>query len=118
MAGTIIGKERPLHWPAQFALERTERLPVDFGGNLLHGAAQRGRDEAEGGRFTIHAPLQYLSKAGIIRLGVSLGVDYGLTLSCYDPPGAELHCGRCDACRLRRAGFAEAGVPDPTHYQS
>ena len=72
---------------------------------------------AEGGRFAIHAPLQHLSKAGIIRLGGSLGVDYGLTHSCYDPPAGGLHCGRCDACRLRRAGFVEAGIADPTRYQ-
>jgi 7-cyano-7-deazaguanine synthase len=68
----------------------------------------------EGARFTVHAPLLHLSKAGIVRLGVALGVDYAATLSCYDPPAAFVHCGRCDACRLRRAGFAEAGVPDPT----
>jgi len=66
--------------------------------------------------MTVHAPLLHLSKAGIIRLAVGLGVDPGLTLSCYDPPGAATHCGRCDACRLRRAGFIEAGVPDPSRY--
>jgi 7-cyano-7-deazaguanine synthase len=67
-----------------------------------------------GTRFAVHAPLLHLSKAGIVRLGAALGVDYSLTLSCYDPPGSLVHCGRCDACRLRRAGFAEAGVSDPT----
>jgi 7-cyano-7-deazaguanine synthase len=72
----------------------------------------------EGARFTVHAPLLHLSKAGIVRLGVSLGVDYAATLSCYDPPAAFVHCGRCDACRLRRAGFAEAEVPDPSSYES
>jgi 7-cyano-7-deazaguanine synthase len=66
----------------------------------------------------VHAPLLHLSKAGIVRLGASLGVDYALTLSCYDPPAAFVHCGRCDACRLRRAGFAEALVPDPTTYDA
>jgi 7-cyano-7-deazaguanine synthase len=71
-----------------------------------------------GARFSVHAPLLHLSKAGIVRLGVSLGVDYSATLSCYDPPAALVHCGRCDACRLRRAGFAEAGVPDPSTYRS
>jgi 7-cyano-7-deazaguanine synthase len=76
------------------------------------------RAGVEGARFSVHAPLLHLSKAGIVRLGASLGVDYALTLSCYDPPAAFVHCGRCDACRLRRAGFAEAGVPDPSSYGS
>jgi 7-cyano-7-deazaguanine synthase len=74
------------------------------------------RAGVEGARFTVHAPLLQLSKAGIVRLGVALGVDFALTLSCYDPPERFVHCGRCDACRLRRAGFAEAGVRDPTRY--
>jgi 7-cyano-7-deazaguanine synthase len=73
---------------------------------------------AEGARFSVRAPLLHLSKAGIVRLGFSLGVDYAATLSCYGPPAAFVHCGRCDACRLRRAGFAEAGVPDPSSYDS
>src|SRR5262249_26699045 len=68
------------------------------------------------GRFRIHAPLVQLSKADIIRLGVSLGVDYRLTHSCYDPAPDGAACGRCDSCKLRRAGFAAAGVPDPTRY--
>ena len=67
------------------------------------------------GGFRIHAPLIELSKADIIRLGTRLGVDYGLTHSCYDPTAGRA-CGRCDACALRRKGFAEAGVPDPTRY--
>ena len=67
------------------------------------------------GGFTIHAPLISLTKAEIIHLGMGLGIDYGITHSCYDPQG-EGACGRCDACALRRKGFAEAGVPDPTHY--
>jgi 7-cyano-7-deazaguanine synthase len=70
------------------------------------------------GRFRIHAPLVHLSKADIIRLGVSLGVDYRLTHSCYDPAADGAACGRCDSCRLRRAGFEAAGVPDPTRYAS
>ena len=69
------------------------------------------------GRFVIHAPLLTLTKAEIIERGTKLGVDYGLTHSCYDPQG-ELACGRCDACLLRRAGFAKARVPDPTRYVS
>ncbi len=68
---------------------------------------------AEGGRFRIHAPLMRLNKAQIIRLGTKLGVDYGLTHSCYDPGPGGRPCGRCDACRLRAKGFAEAGQPDP-----
>ncbi|MFQ3651388.1 MAG: 7-cyano-7-deazaguanine synthase QueC [Gemmataceae bacterium] len=70
----------------------------------------------EGGRYTIHAPLVHLPKAEIIRLGVSLGVDYALTHSCYDPSPEGLACGRCDSCLLRKAGFAAAGVLDPTRY--
>lgn len=74
------------------------------------------------GRFTMHTPLIALSKAGIIDKGLALGVDYGLTLSCYDPvadgAGGVLHCGRCDACRLRRKGFTEAGVRDPAPYRN
>lgn len=69
----------------------------------------------EGARFRVHAPLIALSKAEIIREGTRLGVDYALTHSCYDPVG-ELACGRCDSCALRRKGFADAGVPDPTRY--
>jgi 7-cyano-7-deazaguanine synthase len=64
----------------------------------------------------IRAPLLHLGKREIIALGRSLGVDYALTLSCYDPAADGLACGRCDACRLRRRGFAEAGIEDPTRY--
>jgi len=66
----------------------------------------------------IHAPLIAMSKADIIRKGVALGVDYSITSSCYDPSPAGEACGRCDSCFLRRKGFAEAGVPDPTVYVS
>lgn len=69
----------------------------------------------QGARFTIHAPLSGMGKADIIRAGIAAGVDYGLTHSCYDPVG-DLACGRCDSCLLRRKGFAEAGVNDPTRY--
>lgn len=65
--------------------------------------------------FRIHAPLIEMSKAEIIRAGLALGVDYAVTHSCYDPVG-EGACGRCDACQLRKKGFAEAGVADPTRY--
>ena len=67
----------------------------------------------EGRPLTIHTPLIDLTKAGIIRLGLSLGLDYGLTHSCYDPRPDGAPCGRCDSCRLRAAGFAEAGATDP-----
>jgi 7-cyano-7-deazaguanine synthase len=75
------------------------------------------RAGAEGHRLTVHAPLIALTKAQIIAAGTRLGVDYALTSSCYDPGPAGEACGRCDSCRLRRAGFAEAGVPDPTRYR-
>jgi 7-cyano-7-deazaguanine synthase len=66
--------------------------------------------------LTIHAPLISMSKADIIRRGVELGVDYGLTHSCYDPTKEGLSCGMCDSCRLRLKGFAEAGLTDPLRY--
>jgi 7-cyano-7-deazaguanine synthase len=69
-------------------------------------------------RFKIHTPLVELSKAEIVRLGTSLGVDYSLTHSCYDPDPAGRACGQCDACQLRLKGFAEAGLQDPVVYQS
>lgn len=64
----------------------------------------------------IHTPLIHMTKAQIIQTGVSLGVDYSLTHSCYDPTAEGLACGQCDSCILRQRGFAEAGVPDPTKY--
>lgn len=70
----------------------------------------------EGDRFTIHAPLQQLSKAEIAREAERLGLDPALSHSCYDPLPDGRHCGRCDACRLRSKGFAEAGIADPTVY--
>jgi 7-cyano-7-deazaguanine synthase len=70
----------------------------------------------EGARFKIHAPLSGLTKADIIREGTALGVNYGLTHSCYDPDAQGRACGRCDSCLLRKKGFQEAGVPDPTPY--
>ncbi len=81
-------------------------------------AALATKAGVEGATFAIRAPLIELSKAAIIARGVTLGVDYGLTVSCYQPDVAARACGRCDSCRLRRAGFAAAGVPDPTSYQS
>jgi 7-cyano-7-deazaguanine synthase len=75
--------------------------------NLATKAAVEGR------RLTIHTPLIRLSKAEIILLGVKLGVDYGLTHSCYDPSPEGMACGRCDSCLLRRRGFEQAGITDP-----
>jgi 7-cyano-7-deazaguanine synthase len=66
--------------------------------------------------FTIHTPLIHLTKAQIIRRGIELGVDYARTHSCYDPDSQGRACGRCDSCLLRKKGFAEAGIPDPTRY--
>lgn len=67
-------------------------------------------------KFKIHAPLQFLSKKEIILKGISLGVDYSLTTSCYNPDNEGRSCGKCASCALRHAGFVEAGVPDPTVY--
>ena len=77
--------------------------------NLATRAGVMGRS------IRIHAPLLYMSKADIIRRGLALGVDYGLTLSCYDPIDG-LACGLCESCRIRRRGFAEAGLQDPIPY--
>lgn len=74
------------------------------------------RAGVEGARFRVHAPLSGMSKADIIRAGVALGVDYGMTHSCYDPDPQGRACGRCDSCLLRRRGFEQAGVADPTEY--
>jgi len=74
------------------------------------------RAAVEGARLTLRAPLIDLTKAQIIRRGLELGVDYALTVSCYQADAAGRACGLCDACRLRRAGFEAAGVPDPTRY--
>ncbi|GAB4344899.1 MAG: 7-cyano-7-deazaguanine synthase QueC [Gammaproteobacteria bacterium] len=71
----------------------------------------------EGERFTVHTPLIHLSKAQIIQEGFRLGVDYAATVSCYAADAEGRACGRCDSCRLRAAGFAEAGIADPTRYR-
>ncbi len=88
-------------------LEAFERLA-----RLATQAGVEGRQAVR-----IHAPLLYLSKADIVRKGLSLGVDYSMTRTCYDPSPAGEACGRCDACQLRRRGFAEAGVEDPAVYR-
>ena len=80
--------------------------------NVATAAAVEGR-----ARYRVHAPLVQLGKADIIRLGTKLGVPYGLTHSCYDPDAEGRACGHCDSCRLRAAGFRDAGVPDPTTYR-
>ncbi|MFO0822634.1 MAG: 7-cyano-7-deazaguanine synthase QueC [Gemmataceae bacterium] len=83
--------------------------------NLANLATKAGTEGT--GKFRVHSPLLKMTKAEIIREGARLGVDYGLTLSCYDPDAEGRACGRCDSCLLRKKGFAEAGVPDPTRYQ-
>lgn len=88
-------------------LDTFERLA-----NLATKAAVEGR-----GRFKVHAPLIRMTKAEIIRTGSQLGVDYRLTISCYDPDEAGRACGRCDSCQLRKKGFLEAGIEDPTAYR-
>jgi 7-cyano-7-deazaguanine synthase len=80
--------------------------------NLATKAAVEGKLQ-----FRIHTPLIQMTKAQIIRRGVELGVDYGLTRSCYDPDETGAACGQCDSCLLRLKGFAEAGVPDPVRYR-
>jgi 7-cyano-7-deazaguanine synthase len=78
-----------------------------------HLASLATRAGVEGARFRVHTPLITLTKAEIIQRGLVLGLDYGLTHSCYDPAADGRPCGRCDSCTLRAKGFAEAGVPDP-----
>jgi len=85
------------------AFERLANLATKAG---VEGAA----------RYTIHAPLLHMRKAQIIRAGAEAGVDFSLTHSCYDPSPEGLACGACDSCVLRRRGFQEAGIPDPTRY--
>jgi 7-cyano-7-deazaguanine synthase len=80
-------------------------------------AARKGtKAGVEGAKLRVHAPLSGLTKGQIIAKGMAAGVDYGQTHSCYDPAPGGQACGRCDSCLLRKKGFAEAGVPDPTRY--
>ena len=74
------------------------------------------RAGVEGHKLTIHCPLMQMGKDDIVRAGIKLGVDYALTVSCYQATPEGLACGKCDSCRLRRQGFIDAGVPDPTRY--
>jgi len=78
-----------------------------------HLASVATKAGVEGSMFRVHTPLMALSKADIIRRGLALGVDYGITHSCYDPDPDGLPCGHCDSCIIRANGFAECGVPDP-----
>jgi 7-cyano-7-deazaguanine synthase len=78
-----------------------------------HLATLATRAGVEGAAFRVHAPLIALDKAGIIKRGIALGLDYGLTMSCYDPSPDGRPCGHCDSCALRAKGFGEAGVADP-----
>jgi 7-cyano-7-deazaguanine synthase len=82
--------------------------------NLAQLATKAG---VEGGQFKIQAPLIDMSKADIIRAGTKLGVNYSVTVSCYQAAADGAACGKCDSCRLRAAGFAAAGIPDPTRYR-
>ena len=88
----------------------------EFVAEFEHLANLTTKAGVEGDRFTIHAPLQQMSKAEIAREAERLGLDPALSHSCYDPLPDGRHCGRCDACRLRAKGFAEAGIADPTVY--
>lgn len=90
----------------------------EFVAAFEHLANLATRAGVEGARFHVHTPLIELTKAEIIAEGVRLGVDYSLTISCYQPNEAGEACGVCDSCRLRRQGFADAGVQDPTRYVS
>ena len=81
-----------------------------------HLAALGTKAGAAGEGFRIHAPLQEMSKADIVRAAARLGLDAGISWSCYDPTPDGRHCGLCDSCRLRARGFEEAGLPDPTRY--
>jgi 7-cyano-7-deazaguanine synthase len=74
------------------------------------------KSAVEGQKITVHAPLIDMTKAQIIALGISLSVDYAMTVSCYQADNQGRACGKCDSCRLRREGFAKAAIPDPTHY--
>jgi 7-cyano-7-deazaguanine synthase len=80
--------------------------------NLATKAGVEGRT-----RLRIHTPLAQLNKAGIVRLGAEVGLDFALTHSCYDPEEGGRPCGQCDSCLLRRKGFSEAGIPDPLNYR-
>ncbi|QSH41306.1 7-cyano-7-deazaguanine synthase QueC [Lentisphaerota bacterium ZTH] len=86
--------------------------------DAFRNAARLGtKADDEGWEFNIHAPLQYLTKSEIIQTGIELGVDYSMTITCYNPDDNGLACGKCDSCYLRQKGFSDAKIPDPTRYQ-
>lgn len=119
--GTKAGVEAEVEARVEAGVEAGVEARIKTGSSGRVGATSPRSGDDIGIRrpITIHDPLVTMSKAAIIRLGVSLGVDYGLTISCYDPAGTAerpLSCGACDACVLRRKGFAAAGVADPTRY--
>jgi 7-cyano-7-deazaguanine synthase len=89
----------------------------EFVAAFQHLASLATKAVGEGGTLRVKAPLIQLSKAQIVREGARLGVDYSLTVSCYQADDEGLACGRCDSCRLRREGFVSAGIPDPTRYR-
>ena len=103
-------KGRLRAWLLAMAVAMTGVLALEAMANLATTAA------VEGHPLRLHAPLIEWTKADIVRRGVALGVDYGLTVSCYQADHEGRACGVCDSCRLRRAGFAAAGVDDPTRY--
>jgi 7-cyano-7-deazaguanine synthase len=88
----------------------------DFVAAFEQVAALGTKAGSEGGNFRIHAPLQHMTKADIAVEAARLGLDAGISWSCYDPAPSGEHCGLCDSCRLRARGFEEAGLPDPTRY--
>ncbi|MFL6861741.1 MAG: 7-cyano-7-deazaguanine synthase QueC [Allosphingosinicella sp.] len=88
----------------------------DFIAAFEHLASLATKAGAQGDSFRIHAPLQHMTKADIAREAARLGLDAGISWSCYDPAPDGRHCGLCDSCRLRRKGFEEAGLADPTRY--
>ncbi len=90
----------------------------EFFDSFQHMANLGTKAGVEGGRFFIETPLIDLTKSEIIKKGAALGVDYSLTHSCYDPDGEGYACGSCDSCLIRKKGFLDAGIPDPTKYQS
>ena len=96
---------------AGFERETLYKAALDFGlpTTIAH---------VEGAAITVHAPIIGMSKAEIIAAGTALGVDYGMTVSCYQADSDGRACGRCDSCRLRAEGFAAAGIADPTRYQT
>jgi len=89
----------------------------EFIAAFQHVANLATKAGVEGDRFTVHAPLINLTKAQIIARGAAAGLDYAMTVSCYQPDTEGRACGRCDACRIRRAGFVDAGMVDPTRYR-